>query len=437
MKHYPLGMVWMLVLLIGSFGLASPNAAASSENLPDLQIELKAPQHVAPGNEYVINLSYSNLGSAVSAPDTWIKVSLPVGTQFLSAENQSGVDLPPVVIDESELSWEVGTIPADSCCQHIYITLMVAGDLADGTALEVWAEIGSSDEEFNLTNNTASVTSLVCEMAGSSKQVNAGEVKPGDTLTYTIQLRLSARNGMQATQERVVQLTDTPQFEHQLRFLGWEGPSPATWDGHTLRWQGRVRAGETLTLQYRFGVEGDVPPGTILRNSANIEWDGKMLQLGPVDSVVTMPQNAWMVGPLGYTWQYASGYGVDVPPDAVPELTRFEFRLMFTAGLPDAFPNGSQYAHRAMELNAFRFGEIHQFGEPIAIHVDVDPVLVNQYGRERLRFWYRNQEGEPWMRVGQQTWLDEDTLVFTTEHLTQFALFATTTYTLHLPYIRR
>jgi len=429
---------WVLIFTLTSLGaVSSTPMSAISADLVDLEIELKAPQHVAPDSEYIVNLAYSNLGTEASPDDAWLKVRLPEGVVFVSAVDQAGDDLAPGEINGNELTWLLGAIPPVSCCQHIFIRLQVGGDLAEETALQVEGEIGSGALESDFSNNLASITSLVCEMAGSGKMVNAGEVKPGDALTYTIQLRLSQRTGIQEIEEREVSLVDSPQFQHQVRFLGWVGAEQGTWDGNILRWRGRVRAGETLTLQYRFGVEGDVPPGAIIRNTATVEWDGQSLQLGPVESVVTMPQYAWMVGPLGYAWKHASGVEVDVPPESVPEPTRFEFQWMYTAGPPDSIPAGYVYANRAMELNAFRFGEIHEFDLPIAVSVDVDPALVNQFGRERLIIRYRNQTGEPWLSMGPPTWVDEDTLVFTTDHLTQFALFAASTFRIHLPYIRR
>ncbi len=98
-------------------------------------------------------------------------------------------------------------------------------------------------------------------MAGSTKQVHAGEVKPGDILTYTIQLRLTERKGTDSVQQRQVTLTDTLPAQNQVRFLGWIGPDAGTREGNTLRWQGMVQAGEPLTLRYRLGVEGETPPG--------------------------------------------------------------------------------------------------------------------------------------------------------------------------------
>jgi hypothetical protein len=47
--------------------------------------------------------------------------------------------------------------------------------------------------------------------------------------------------------------------------LGWVREQPnATYDGEKLRWQDKVRAGEPLVLQYRLGIEGDVPSGSNL-----------------------------------------------------------------------------------------------------------------------------------------------------------------------------
>ena len=51
------------------------------------------------------------------------------------------------------------------------------------------------------------------------------------------------------------------------------------------------------------------------------------------------------------------------------------------------------YAQRAFELTAFRFVEVHQFGQPITVHYNV--IGLKQ---ETLRLWFRNGEGEPWAK---------------------------------------
>jgi hypothetical protein len=46
------------------------------------------------------------------------------------------------------------------------------------------------------------------------------------------------------------------------------------------------------------------------------------------------------------------------------------------------------YAQRALELTAFRFGEVHQFGQPITVHYNV--ISLKQ---ETLRLGYRSGIG--------------------------------------------
>ena len=114
--------------------------------------------------------------------------------------------------------------------------------------LTTTATIATTAIESDTTNNTTSVTSIVCDMAGSTKQVQAQHVMPGDVLTYTITISPARRSGG-GMDTREVTLTDTLPFSHQVRFLGWNGTPPGTAiDGHMLRWQGQVRAGQPLTL---------------------------------------------------------------------------------------------------------------------------------------------------------------------------------------------
>jgi hypothetical protein len=156
-------------------------------------LELKAPQHVEPDGMFIINTSYSNIGTA-PAEDTLVKVTLPARTTFVSAAAKDGTNMPPAA-NGNELTWQIGTLAPEECCQHIFITAKVDDNLAEESQLTTQDSIGSTTEEISTTNNTASFTSTVCEMAGSTKQVNQPEVKPGDVLTYTLTLRLRLRTG--------------------------------------------------------------------------------------------------------------------------------------------------------------------------------------------------------------------------------------------------
>jgi hypothetical protein len=273
----------------------------------------------------------------------------------------------PASITGNVLVWDIGLLPAGSCCGHILITEQVNASLAEGTALTNTATIGTTAVESDTTNNTASAVSVVCDMASSVKQVHAGEAMPGDVLTYTIVLDLAQHSGgSQQVQERMVELSDTLPFSHQVRFLGWTSDVTGTHDGQTLQWQGHVRAGEPLTLQYRLGVEGVVTPGTVLTNLAHLRWMSRTMQLGPVTTVVTLPHGALALGPYqGGELQHEYGVTLTVPPGAVTDTTRFQFKPLTGTDIISG-PPGLMFAHRAFEVTAFRFGQdVHQFGQPL------------------------------------------------------------------------
>ena len=79
-----------------------------------------------------------------------------------------------------------------------------------------------------------------------------------------------------------------------------------------------MEPGEPVQLRYRLGVEGDVPPGTVISNEATVGWRGRRLRLGPVATVVTAPHGVMGVGPgQGGQVQHRYGVTLDVPPGAV------------------------------------------------------------------------------------------------------------------------
>ena len=299
----------LVALVMGSSQVLAVQADAEF----DLEISLKAPQHVAPGSNTVINLSYSNIGTAESPADTRIQVVLPEGLSLVSAVDQDDNPLPPTSIDSNVFTWTVGVLPAGSCCAHIWITTLAAADLVEETILTTTAEISTATPETNLTNNLASVTSQVCDMAGL-------------------------------------------QDEH-------------------------------------------------------------------------------MFGQGGGEWQHAWGLTLTVPPGAVREMTRFQFRPLSETP-PDA-PPGWIYAHRAFELNAFQSGEIHSFNQPIEIRLrytydDIKGIYPNS-----LRLWYRAGPGEPWAMLGEPLRHQFGQITFSTDHFTEFALFGQQGSELMLPLVIR
>lgn len=421
----------LVAIVLGS----SQTMPARADIAFDLEISLKAPQHVAPGGNPVINLSYSNIGTAESPADTRIQVVLPEGLGFVSAADQDDNPLPPTSVDGNVLTWVVGVLPADSCCAHIWITTLVDAGLPEETLLTTTAEISSDAPEGNLVNNQASVTSQVCDMGESRKEVDTELAKPGDILTYTITLRLAQRQGLDEMRRRSVTLTDQLPPAVQTRFLGWVGEPAGTFDGQQLRWQGSVGVNEPVTLRYRLGVEGDLPPGEHVTNRARLQWSGGEMELEPVDVLVSLTDDDHMFGPDGGEWQHAWGLTLNVPPNAVTEMTRFQFRA-HTEAPPDA-PPGWVFAHRAFELAAFQFGEIHRFNQQITITLrynqgDIDGILPNT-----LRLWYRAGPGEPWAMLGDPLQNRNGQISFSTDHFTEFALFGLADYALRLPMVVR
>ncbi len=422
--------------LVGLLLMAAGSTAAAAEGEVDLSIGLRAPQHVAPSSTFVINLAYSNTGSAASPEDSWITASLPDQVAFVEAVDRWGVPLAPDSIQGNTITWNVGAVPAGECCAHILISVQVGEEAPEGEGLEISAAIGSSAVETNLTNNTASLTSLVCDMAGSTKQVQGSEVKPGDVLTYTITLNLAHRNGISSPQSRLVTLTDTLPTTNRVRFLGWVGPEQGEVIGNEMRWQGQVRAGEPFELRYRMGVLGDVLSGTEITNGAHLAWQGGKMELESATATVNLPSYACMIGPLGFTWRHGEGVDIEVPPHAVTETTRFEFRPAFTDTQPVQGPPGWLFAHRAFELTAFRFGEISQFGQAITLTLHLNGQEWIGLERKSLRLWYRNGPGEPWKMLGEPFQSSPDSISFQTNHFTQFALFGEPMYRVHLPFVQ-
>ncbi len=190
-------------------------------------------------------------------------------------------------------------------------------------------------------------------------------------------------------------------------------------------------------MQYRLGIEGVVTPGTVLTSLARLRWMSSSMQLGPVTTVVTLPHYARMIGPNGDEWQHEYGVTLTIPPGAVTDTTRFQFKPLTDTDIISG-PPGLMYAHRAFEATAFRFGQdVHQFGQPLTITVNYSNADVAGLKRETLRLWYRNGQGEPWAMLGEPVRAMSSTHVYSTTHLTQFALFGEAVYRVFLPMVMR
>ena len=429
-----------VALMIAVVPAIGGSVAVAADGTIDLTVEAASPTHVASDATFMVRIAYYNYGTSF-APDAWVTATVPEGTEVIATTDRWGTPLPPDVRDGRTLGWYFVTPachwPLDANCGHVLITLQPDKNLAEGMLLTTTVVVATSAVESDTTNNEVSTTSELNDMAGSSKQLQARGAMPGDVLTYTIRVAFSSGTGQNG---RWVALTDTLPFSHQVRFLGWSGTLTGTQiDGQVLRWQGRVQAGEPLTLQYRLGVESAVMPGTVITNVAMLGWAGHQMQLGPVTTVVTLPHGALALGPYqGGLLQHAHGVSLTVPPGAVTDTTRFQCGPRYTDTLPTVPPGGLLYAHRAFEMNAFRFGEhVRQFNRPLTITLHYTDTDVAGLKRETLRLWTRSGPDEPWAMLGPPAGVTSGTLTFTTTHLSEFALFGEALYHAFLPSVAR
>jgi hypothetical protein len=421
--------------------MASSISTAAADGDMDLAVSLKAPDHVAAGSTFVVNVAYFNLGTEV-APDAELSVTLPAATQFVTATDRWGAPLPPDAIAGDVLSWSFEGLacysPVDECCGHVLITLEVDEGLADGTELTTSATIATSADDADMSNNEASVVSVVCAMAGSTKQVQSGYAMPGGVLTYTITLSRAHQAG--GEQWNWVVLTDTLPFSHQARFLGWQGTVTGTMhDAQMLLWQGRVQAGEPFQLEYRLGIEGIVSAATLITNVAMVQWEEQRMQLGPVTTVVTLPHGFLGLGP-NQDGEVTHRYGVSltIPPGAVTDTTRFQIGPLYSETHPITPPGGLFFAHRAFEASAYRFGDpVGHFNAPLTITMKYSDTDVVGLKRNTLRLWTRTGPEGPWAVLGEPARVMSGAMVYTTTHLSQFALFGQGQYRFHLPVILR
>jgi hypothetical protein len=424
-----------VALLVGGL------SAAADDGYVDLTLEMEAPTHVAADSTYVVRIAYYNLGTNVPS-DAWVTATVPEGTKVIDTADRWDEPLPPDTTAGRVLSWHFDNLtchkPLDACCGHVLITLQTDKDLPDNIALTTMASVATSGEESDLTNNEDSIVSLTGAMAASQKQVQARLAMPLDVLTYTITLDYAHQPSGGTFQNAV--LTDTMPFSHQVRFLGWSSAVTGTMiDSHQFRWQGQVQAGEPLTLQYRLGVEGAITPGTVLTNVAVLGWNDQTMVLGPVTTVVTLPHGAVVLGPgEGGSLHHRYGVTLTVPADTIPEMARFQIRPLFTDTLPSGPPGGLLFAHRAFELTALRFGEsMAPFGRPLTFTVHYTETRIDGLKRETLRLWTRSGPDEPWAVFGEPTYVASGTMLFTTTHFSQFALFGEGKYKDYLPLILR
>ena len=204
-----------------------------------------------------------------------------------------------------------------------------------------------------------------------------------------------------------------------------------------MGWQGNLSAGEPVKLQYRLGIVGNVPTGTVVTNRAHFVWQGGEMEVDPVNVSVFLDADDHMIGPGGGQWQHAYGFTLQAPPNAVSETTRFQFRPLFTQDPPPDIPPGWQFAHRAFELTAFQFGELNQLNQPATISLNYSPQDIAGLSQNRLRLWHRNSTREQWAMLGEPHTFQDGQVSVQTDLLGEFILLGQSNHQLYLPILKK
>jgi hypothetical protein len=206
------------------------------------------------GSAFLAEVVYGNTGD-VEAPGTRLMVTLPDGVTWFGAKDEAGAPVLPDTSEGNTLVWDLGTLPPATCCRRLVLSEAAGPALTLGQVITHVAVIRATGVESITANNKSSSMSVLTELVGSYKRVHVSTAMPGDVLTYTIVVSAGPHMGMMGG--RTFSLTDVLPISGQVRFLGWTQPvSGAQSDGRVLRWQGIVRAGQPVTIQYRLWTRG-------------------------------------------------------------------------------------------------------------------------------------------------------------------------------------
>jgi uncharacterized repeat protein (TIGR01451 family) len=166
----------------GTLSIFKPLAAPGS---PDLVVTKSAPAAVSPGQTMTYTVSYRNAaagtGTVNRATGVQLTDTLPAGTTYV-ANSCTGCTFDLLT---NTLSWTIGTVLANSSLVSLTYQVTVGAGLTNGTTLVNGAQILSAENDANVADNTASVTTTVFTLplisgAVINDQNGDGVMDPGE-----------------------------------------------------------------------------------------------------------------------------------------------------------------------------------------------------------------------------------------------------------------
>ncbi|WP_183408135.1 S8 family serine peptidase, partial [Nocardioides pocheonensis] len=143
----------------GTLGIFKPAAAPGS---PDLQVTKTGPTAVSPGQSMTYTVNYRNLasgsGTTNQATGTQLTDTLPTGVTYVPGSCTGGCVYDSLT---NTLTWNVGTVLANSALVSRTFQVTVGTGVNNGTTLTNTAQILSAEDDSNTANNTASAATTV------------------------------------------------------------------------------------------------------------------------------------------------------------------------------------------------------------------------------------------------------------------------------------
>ena len=237
---------------------SADDSASASFTVPavDLAISKSASPTVANrGDTVTYTVTVSN-PSATNANGVEISDPLPASVNW-QADDSGGIYNPATG------SWAVGSIPAGGAAT-LNITVQVAASAPTGTVTNTASITTAEQLDPNIGNNTASADFIIPTVdIGMTKTADKAQAIPGETVVYT----LTATNNSPTYPAQAVTVTDV--LPGEVTYVTDSGGG--AYDSATGLWNvGSIPAGGSATLTITVTVNGGLPGGTAVTNTASL-----------------------------------------------------------------------------------------------------------------------------------------------------------------------
>lgn len=199
-----------------------------------------------------------------------------------SVGNPAGFDL-TVYYDQYDSGHLIGTLHVAGLdgCEHIthQFAWNTAGIQPGTHTILLWADPHNMVVELNESNNKYTMSTEVViypyapviDATKSYSDVNGGDVKPDDTINYTVVI----------TNVGCADQTDNSGHEFSDSLPMWlyaTGASSASSgtamvDGDNIYWDGAILSGGSVTITFVAKVDSDVEDGQEICNQGHVHWD--------------------------------------------------------------------------------------------------------------------------------------------------------------------